>query len=218
MFNGILIGRARKLRTAGFVVAMAGLVVNGSVRSDALAVNDAVMEWNQIALAATVTAGRWPCRFGPWPSCRSPCMTQSTRSPPHATHLAAGPAPAGASADAAAIAAAHDALVTVFPLQSAALDAARAASLAARGLTEADPGIGSEKAPPRRSWRRARSTAPRRRSSLHRAGRGHTGCVGGDWHRSGAAAGLGQRHSMGAAERLAVPSGRSAVAVERRDA
>ena len=46
-----------------------------------------------------------------------------------------------ASAEAAAIAASHRTLVTLFPLQTTALNAARAASLAARNLTEADPGI-----------------------------------------------------------------------------
>jgi PAP2 superfamily len=144
MFNRILIGRGRKLRTAGFVVAMAGLAVNGSVRCDAVGVNDVVMEWNQTALAATVTAGQ-----GPVPQIRSMTIVQvsvhdavNTISAKHSTYLAAGPAPAGASAEAAAIAAAHRALVTLFPLQAPAFDAARAASLAARGLTEADAGIG----------------------------------------------------------------------------
>jgi hypothetical protein len=144
MFNGILIGRGRKLRTAGFLMAITGLVVNGAVRLDAVAVNDVVMEWNQIALAATVTAGQ-----GPVPQIRSMTIVQvsvhdavNTISAKHSTYLAAGPAPAGASAEAAAIAAAHRALVTLFPLQSSALDAARTASLAARSLTEADAGIG----------------------------------------------------------------------------
>jgi hypothetical protein len=144
MFNGILIGRGRRLRTAGFLMAITGLVVNGAVRLDAVAVNDVVMEWNQIALAATVTAGQ-----GPVPQIRSMTIVQvsvhdavNTISAKHSTYLAAGPAPAGASAEAAAIAAAHRALVTLFPLQSSALDAARTASLAARGLTEADAGIG----------------------------------------------------------------------------
>ena len=43
--------------------------------------------------------------------------------------------------DAAAIAAAHRALVGLFPAQAQALNDARAASLAARGLTEGNPGI-----------------------------------------------------------------------------
>jgi hypothetical protein len=47
----------------------------------------------------------------------------------------------GASPDAAAIAAAHAALVGLFPAQAASLNAARAASLAARHLSEYDPGV-----------------------------------------------------------------------------
>src|SRR5918992_103115 len=60
MFNGIFIGRGRRLGTAGFLMAIAGLLVSGSVKSGAVAFSDAVMEWNQIALAATVTAGQAP--------------------------------------------------------------------------------------------------------------------------------------------------------------
>ncbi len=109
----------------------------------AMSVDSAVMEWNQIALAATVTASQ-----GPLPQSRSMTIVQvavhdavNTITGEHDTYRAYGPAPAGASAEAATIAAAHRALATLFPLQAAALDAARAASLAARGLTEADPGI-----------------------------------------------------------------------------
>jgi len=144
MFNGIRIGRGRSLRTAGFSLAIAALIVSCSVKSDALAISDAVMEWNQIALAATVTAGQ-----GPVPQIRSMTIVQvsvhdavNTITGKYPTYRAAGAAPAGASAEAAAIAAAHRALVTLFPGQSAALDAARAASLAARSLTEGDAGIG----------------------------------------------------------------------------
>jgi PAP2 superfamily protein len=144
MFNRILIGKGRRLRVAGFLMAITGLLVSGSVKSDAVAVNDAVMEWNQIALDKTVTAGQ-----GPVPQIRSMTIVQvsvhdavNAITGKHPTYVAAGPAPAGASAEAAAIAAAHRALVTLFPLQSPALDAARAASLAARSLTESDAGIG----------------------------------------------------------------------------
>src|SRR5687768_7042276 len=111
--------------------------------SHAVSVDNAVMEWNQIALAATVTANQ-----GPVPQARSMTIVQvsvndavNAISGKHSTYLSQSPASAGASPDAAAIAAAHRALATLFPLQIAALDAARAASLAARSLTEADPGI-----------------------------------------------------------------------------
>jgi vanadium-dependent haloperoxidase-like protein len=49
--------------------------------------------------------------------------------------------PPGASMDAAAIAAAHSALVNLLPAQRASLDALYASSLSARGLTIADPGV-----------------------------------------------------------------------------
>jgi hypothetical protein len=101
------------------------------------------MEWNQIALSATVTAGQ-----GPLPQGRSMTIVQvavhnavSTITQAYDTYLFSSTAPAGSSAEAAAIAAAHRTLATLFPAQAAALDAARAASLAARGLTEADSGI-----------------------------------------------------------------------------
>ena len=56
------------------------------------------------------------------------------------TYLAIRCGPWG-SPEAAAIAAAHRALVGLFPAQAPALDAARDASLAAHGLTESDPGV-----------------------------------------------------------------------------
>jgi len=130
-------------RCIGIGAATLGLLVGCSLSVRAVAVENAVMEWNRIALAATVTAGQ-----GPVPQARSMTIVQVSvhdavngTTGEHRAYLTGGPAPAGASAEAAAIAAAHRALVTLFPLQTAALDAARAASLAARNLTEADPGI-----------------------------------------------------------------------------
>jgi hypothetical protein len=123
--------------------AIAALLVGCSFTSRAMSIDNAVMEWNQIALASTVTASQ-----GPLPQSRSMTVVQvavhdavNTITGRHSTYLAYPPAPGGASPEAAAIAAAHRTLVTLFPLQTTALDAARAASLAARNLTEADPGI-----------------------------------------------------------------------------
>lgn len=133
------------IRPTRIGAAILGLLVSCPLTStpSAVSLENAVMEWNQIALAATVTAAQ-----GPVPQARSMTIVQvsvndavNTISGRHSTYLSQSPAPAGASADAAAIAAAHRALVTLFPLQIAALDGARAASLAARSLTEADPGI-----------------------------------------------------------------------------
>jgi len=113
--------------------------------SHAVSVDNAVMEWNKIALDATVRAGQ-----NPVPQVRSMTIVQvsvhdavNAITGKHRTYFSQNPAPAGASADAAAIAAAHRALVTLFtnPVQVAIFDAARSYSLAARGLTEADPGI-----------------------------------------------------------------------------
>jgi hypothetical protein len=105
--------------------------------------SDAVMEWNQIALAASVTAAQ-----GPVPQTRTMAIVQvsvhdavNAITQQYRTYLAPGSAEPGASPEAAAIAAAHGALVGLFQAQAPALNAAREASLAARGLTEADPGI-----------------------------------------------------------------------------
>jgi hypothetical protein len=105
--------------------------------------NDAVMDWNRIALAATVTAGQ-----GAVPQVRSMAIVQTSVhdavnaiTGEYATYLATGPVPSHASPEAAAIAAAHYALTRLFPLQAASLNTARAASLAAGGLSEGDPGI-----------------------------------------------------------------------------
>ena len=120
------------------------LLVSGSMTSSAVSVPDnAAMEWNQIALAATVTAAQ-----GPVPQIRSMTIVQtavhdavSSITGKYQTYLAPIAAANGASAEAAAIAAAHRTLRTLFGAQGAALDLARAASLAARGLDELNPGI-----------------------------------------------------------------------------
>jgi PAP2 superfamily protein len=105
--------------------------------------SDAVMEWNQIALAASVTAAQ-----GAVPQTRTMAIVHvsvhdavNAVTREYKTYLSAGRAHWNASPEAAAIAAAHSALVGLFPVQAPALNAARAASLAAWGLTEADPGI-----------------------------------------------------------------------------
>jgi hypothetical protein len=105
--------------------------------------NDAVMEWNLLALGATVTAGA-----GPVPQVRFMTIVQMAMndavngiSRRYKTYLPTPPAPHGASSEAAAIAAAHKALTQLFPAQVTSLNMARTASLAALGLSEADPGI-----------------------------------------------------------------------------
>jgi hypothetical protein len=126
------------------LVGSAALLICASSTARAVVAGNAVMEWNQIAIAATATAGQ-----GPLPQSRSMTIVQVSVNDAvngitgqHGTYLSHGEAPAGASPDAAAIAAAHRALVALFPAQSAALNTARATALASRGLTEADPGAG----------------------------------------------------------------------------
>src|SRR5262245_31262742 len=77
---------------------------------------DPVLEWNQLALGATVTAGQ-----GPNPQTRSMAIVHvavhdavNSITGDYKTYLELGPPPAGASAEAAAIAAAHRALVSLF--------------------------------------------------------------------------------------------------------
>jgi membrane-associated phospholipid phosphatase len=108
------------------------------------AASDVVMDWNAIALAATVAAGQ-----GPVPQTRSMAIVQvamhdavNAVTKRYRTYLSHGTPPAGADAEAAAIAAAHTALVRLFPSQAATtLDGARAASLAAHGFSESDAGV-----------------------------------------------------------------------------
>jgi PAP2 superfamily len=105
--------------------------------------DDAVMEWNQIALAATVTAGQ-----GPVPQIRTMAIVQvavhdavNAITCDYRTYL---PIRCGSwgTPDAATIAAAHRALVGLLPAaQAPALGQARAASLAAHGLTDRSPGV-----------------------------------------------------------------------------
>jgi len=125
-----------------FGAAVVVMLLGWSMTSKAVVV-DAVMEWNQIALSSTVAAGQ-----GPQPQARSMTIVQvsvhdavNAITGKHDTYLSYGHPPNGASAEAAAIAAAHRSLVTLFRSQTIALDAARVASLASRGLTEANPGI-----------------------------------------------------------------------------
>jgi hypothetical protein len=108
------------------------------------AASDVVLEWNQIALAAAVTAGQ-----GPNPQTRTMAIVHvamhdavNAITGKYRLYAPRGPVPLGASAEAAVIAAAHRSLRGLFgATQGTNLDAARQASLAARSLSETDPGI-----------------------------------------------------------------------------
>jgi hypothetical protein len=132
------------VRHVRIVPVVAALLLSVPLTPRAVSIPNAAMEWNQIALAATVTAG-----LGPVPQARSMTMVQvavhdavNSITGKHGTYGAYGPAPAGASPKAAAIAAAHTMLMALFPAQSGTFIPARAASLAAHGVTELDPGVG----------------------------------------------------------------------------
>jgi hypothetical protein len=136
--------RHRMKRSAGrgFTVAVA-VLLNLLVTSSAARADDVVLEWNQIALAATVTAGQ-----GPVPQIRSMAIVHvavhdavNAITRDYQTYQRVSRISWGLSADAAAIAAAHTALVGLLPAQAQALNDARAASLAARGLSNSSPGI-----------------------------------------------------------------------------
>jgi len=126
------------------ILLTAALLVSAASRPHVVTTGDVVMEWNQRAIDATIAAGQ-----GALPQVRSMTIVQvamhdavNTITGKYGTYRASGPAPAGASSEAAAIAAAHRAMKGLFnSSQHPAFDAARAASLAAHGLSEADPGI-----------------------------------------------------------------------------
>ena len=107
--------------------------------------NDVVTEWNQQALtlillpAAALTAV---------PQIRIMAIVHvavhdavNGITGKYDTYLSPGPAPANASPEAAAIAAAHHTLRNLFQSQAASLDSLFAQSLASHGLSENDPGI-----------------------------------------------------------------------------
>lgn len=131
------------IRIVGRKIATGMLAAIVSAIPALSAASEVVLEWNQIALAATVTAGQ-----GPNPQTRTlaivhvamhDALNAITRE--YRLYSPRGAVPFGASPEAAVIAAAHRSLRELFTAQSATLDAARQASLAARALSETDPGI-----------------------------------------------------------------------------
>ena len=94
---------------------------------------DVVLDWNQIAISTLVKQGQ-----SPFAQARFMAITQlavfeavNAITGDYQPYLGTVVAPAGASADAAAVTAAHDVLKHYFPLAAPTLDAAYAASLAA---------------------------------------------------------------------------------------
>src|SRR5215207_11074610 len=127
-------------------VTWAALTKRNLLVPQPLAPGDAVMEWNQQAATRTLTAAP---ALSPIQQTRVMAIIQvavhdavNGITGEYATYLSPGEAPAGASPGAAAIAAAHQALKNLPVNQSPSLDADMAASLAAHGLSESDPGVG----------------------------------------------------------------------------
>ena len=114
----------------------------------ALPAQDAVTEWNQEAVRLTLLTSS---ALAPVQQTRVMAIVQvavhdavNGITGEYATYLSPGPAPAGASPEAAAIAAAHHALRELFasqPAQVAQLDILFANSLASNELSEANPGV-----------------------------------------------------------------------------
>jgi hypothetical protein len=107
-----------------------------------------LMEWNQVALEATVTAGQ-----GALPQIRSLAIVHASMhdavnsiTKEYRTYRPASEAPPEASPEAAAIGAAHYALTQLFAAQGSSLDARRTASLAGCGLTASNAGIATGRA------------------------------------------------------------------------
>ena len=163
-----------KTRSTGFVIAISLGIALSCVRaypsgSEATAANptahselsgaptmtalpaqasDAVTEWNQEAVRLTLLPAS---ALSPVQQTRVMAIVQvavhdavNGITGEYATYLSPGPAPANASPEAAAIAAAHHALRNLFANQVnqvAQLDALYLDSLASRGLSEFDPGV-----------------------------------------------------------------------------
>ena len=132
----------RRLRRVAIVFAATALAgVLAATPVGTRTGENAVVEWNQIAIGASVTALQ-----GPLPQLRSMAIVHLAMhdavlaiTGESETYLPVTPAPSNASAEAAAIAAAHLALSVLFPSQD--FDDELADSLAARLLDPSDPGI-----------------------------------------------------------------------------
>lgn len=117
------------MRRVGAVLAVVGLLW-----SPARASADVVLDWNAIAVSTLLAQVPG---VNPFAQARFMAVTQlavfeavNAVTGKYEPYLGTITAPAGASAEAAAIAAAHTVLVLYFPASAAALDAARASSLA----------------------------------------------------------------------------------------
>ena len=136
--------RSRQTRAHVSVTLAAALLTGAAaVPAEARQSCSPVLQWNEYALQATVTAAQ-----GAVPQIRSLAIVHASVhdalnavQPTYDTYLSVTPAPAGASADGAVIAAAHHALRRLFPPQAMDLDGKRSSSLTSCGVADTDAGI-----------------------------------------------------------------------------
>ena len=135
----------RSSHPAAAVWAIAGLVSVLAAAPVSAAASDPVTEWNKIAAQKTLTASP---ALAPVQQTRAMAIVQVSVhdavngiTGAFRTLSCARFAPAGASPEAAAIAAAHQALRTLFPGQAINLDTSYAVSLVAHGIWVDDPGL-----------------------------------------------------------------------------
>ena len=136
--------RALVLRMRPVVAGISLAAVFGVAAPRAVMAANVVVEWNATAISTALAVGQ-----GPVPQTRAMAIVAvavndavNAITGKFATYGETPTPPAGASADAAAIGAAHEALVLLYPSQVGSLDAAAAASLSSHGLSPSDPGVG----------------------------------------------------------------------------
>ncbi|MGE5814289.1 MAG: vanadium-dependent haloperoxidase [Acidobacteriota bacterium] len=106
---------------------------------------DPISEWNQLAVSLTLSPA---AAQAPVQQCRTMAIVQvsvhdavNAITGKYETYSSYPDVPASASPEAAAIAAAHEALTVLFPAQAAMLDIAFQASLTANAVPPSDPGL-----------------------------------------------------------------------------
>ncbi|AMY09524.1 PAP2 superfamily protein [Luteitalea pratensis] len=122
-----------------------GLFCALSIPAPAAAATDPVTEWNLIAVSETLSAS--PTQ-APAVQTRTMAIVQvsvhdavNAITQQYLSYSSPGHGPSGAGAEAAAIGAAHHALVSLFPAREGALNDLLASSLATHGVSEFDPGL-----------------------------------------------------------------------------
>src|SRR5512138_1880084 len=134
--------RMRNHATVFSMIALTGILVSAATPA---AATDPAIEWNKIAAQKVLTASP---ALAPVQQTRAMAIVQvavhyavNAITGEFETYRPQGTPPAGASPEAAAIAAAHWALRTLFNSQAGDLDTSYFASLTAHGITQNDAGL-----------------------------------------------------------------------------